>query len=73
MGRNIIWSHTDNPSTPSPSLIDAFGMRWADGRVEASPIDFGRFDSYERLESPDVPYNGSPRSREIAQIVRRMQ
>ena len=70
--RNILCSHDNSPPTPFLSIIDNLGMRWDEGRAEASPIDMGSFLQYWRTESPAVPYDGSQRSREIERIVRQM-
>jgi hypothetical protein len=70
--RNIVWSHIDNLLSPFLSIIDNLGMRWKNGRTEASPIDMGNFPRYRRPESSSVPYDGSQRSSEIEQILRQM-
>ncbi|TWU78815.1 hypothetical protein ED733_007315 [Metarhizium rileyi] len=58
------------PALPSTSIYDALGLRFTHrGRVFACPIDKGRFTTYQRNLQSSMPYEGSRRALQLAELI----
>ncbi|KID95816.1 hypothetical protein MAJ_08212, partial [Metarhizium majus ARSEF 297] len=60
------------PDLQVTSIYEALGLRFDyRGRISASPIDKGRFPDRIRHQSPLMPYQGSQRALELAELIAR--
>ncbi|KAK2597389.1 hypothetical protein QQS21_006013 [Conoideocrella luteorostrata] len=58
------------PSLPVGSIYDALGLRITyHGVVHVCPIDKGRFISYQRQDWAGLPYEGSYRANQLAELI----